>query len=1544
MSFLKLHWKAKGLLLLALGHATILPAAPIISEVMASNKTKLVDEDGAFPDWIEIHNPDDSPVNLAGWKLTDSAGSMGKWVFPAVTLPPGDFLVVFASGKNRTIPTAVLHTNFSLSANGEYLALSAPDGTVSTEFAPVFPPQLEDVSFGTAFSSPMLIAGNATVKYLIPDAGTPQNWKDPTFVDEAWPSGPGGLGFGLLVPGMTVKEVQTPGSMESLAKLDKVLAEAPSGTSTAEVRIRQTINFLGDGADGRFPADNASFALPGFTHGLQATGFLTVPATEAWTFGVSSDDGARLRIDLNGDGDFADTGETVINDLTPHAARDSYGRIPTLTAGIHKFELSYYNSYGGDEVEFFAQSGTFSAWNTGFRLIGDTANGGLSAMVPADGLTSGPGSVVATNLQTSMLGVSSSCYVRAAFNLPEAAAVSDLDLLGLKIRYNDGFAAWLNGVEIARRNAPEVLAFDSVATSARDRAVSLAPENINVGAARAALVAGTNVLAIHALNVSPADDSFLIQPELSGGTLLPGGPFFFKQPTPGTLNSTPATLGPVADTVFSRTRGISSAPFILTITSATPGASIRYTIDGSKPTAATGTLVSPPDPATPPTATLNVGVTTVVRALAFKANFDTTMVNTNTYLFPDDIIRQQPTGTAPAGWPSGSVNGQVLNYGMDPDIVNSTNPAIGGADKVKAALEAIPSICISLPVASLFNISTGIYSHPSEDGIAWEREASIEMINDPASPDGGFQNNCGLRIRGGYSRQTSNPKHAFRVLFRQEYGAGKLDYPLFPGDPTAAVKFDKFDLQTAQNYSWSFEGNATNTFLREIWSRDSQRALKQPATRGRFINLYLNGIYWGLYQIQERAEADYAAGYFGGMDEDYDVIKVETTAGYTINPTAGDLNAWSDMWRKSRASYFINTNRNPVSPFAAATYTQTQKNEAYFKLMGLAADGMTPTADPVLLDVDNLIDYMMIVFVAGNGDAPLVNDGSSPNNYYSMRDRRGGHGFIHFQHDGEHSLNAGGAVSDRTGPYSSATSGPWNQLPKSNPQFTHQDLTPNAEYKIRFADRVHQHMIRPNGPLTMANNKTRLSARASVVETAIIAESARWGDSKVSTPLNANNWRTAVNSTLAWFTNRNTTVLAQLVTDGLYPSVAAPGMSRSGGPMSAGTPLAMTSVVTTIYYTVNGADPRVVGGEIHPSAQTYTPGTEVPLPASGLATVRARVQNTAGTWSAMNEQQFLVDIARAGAGNITVSELMYHPARPTLAEEAAGYTDEQSFQWLELLNTGTRTVDLRGAYFSVGISFLFPDAADATTLLPPGGRCLICENPTAFRLRYGNTRDAVIAGQFNGALAGSGERLVLHAADGSVIMDFTYSDDLPWPVEADGSGHSLVLAHPTSHPDPALAFNWRASFLQGGSPAAGDTTTFEAWKTAANLTDDDADGDGDGLTTLLEYAHGANPVVSSTAPLPRISLAPFTLGTPPITADYLTLTYQRNPQAEDLVYRFEQSPDPSSPSSWTELPVTAVGSIPSGANPEVTVRLNTPFDASSATTARNFLRLRVSRN
>lgn len=141
-----------ALLALATGIAR---AQPVISEFMASNTNGLADDDGAFSDWVEIHNPGATTLNLAGWYLTDTATNKTKWQFPEVTVPAGGYVVVYASNKNRRDPARALHTNFALSAGGEYLGLVQADGsTVVSEFAPAFPAQSENISYGLAQAAP----------------------------------------------------------------------------------------------------------------------------------------------------------------------------------------------------------------------------------------------------------------------------------------------------------------------------------------------------------------------------------------------------------------------------------------------------------------------------------------------------------------------------------------------------------------------------------------------------------------------------------------------------------------------------------------------------------------------------------------------------------------------------------------------------------------------------------------------------------------------------------------------------------------------------------------------------------------------------------------------------------------------------------------------------------------------------------------------------------------------------------------------------------------------------------------------------------------------------------------------------------------------------------------------------------------------------------------------------------------------------------------------------------------------------------------------
>ncbi len=205
------------------------------------------------------------------------------------------------------------------------------------------------------------------------------------------------------------------------------------------------------------------------------------------------------------------------------------------------------------------------------------------------------------------------------------------------------------------------------------------------------------------------------------------------------------------------------------------------------------------------------------------------------------------------------------------------------------------------------------------------------------------------------------------------------------------------------------------------------------------------------------------------------------------------------------------------------------------------------------------------------------------------------------------------------------------------------------------------------------------------------------------------------------------------------------------------------------------------------------PGPALTLATSGAHTVRARIKN-GDSWSPLTEATFISEAAPADAANLVVSELHYHPPDPTPAELAAGFNNGNDFEFIELLNISrTQTVDLSGVKLDDAVSFDFGTVAPALRLLPPGGRIIIAENAAAFAARLEPGARPVLAGAFVGNLSNSTEQLIVRAASGAIIRQFTYRDSAPWPEEADGSGYSLVLSNPFANPNHSLASSWHAS-------------------------------------------------------------------------------------------------------------------------------------------------------
>jgi hypothetical protein len=652
-------------------------------------------------------------------------------------------------------------------------------------------------------------------------------------------------------------------------------------------------------------------------------------------------------------------------------------------------------------------------------------------------------------------------------------------------------------------------------------------------------------------------------------------------------------LGYTVEPTYSVPHGFYDTPQTVAISTPTADAIIVYTTDGSTPqvdanlNVTSGTLYVNP---------LAISATTTLRARAFKADFEPSYVEASSYIFVNDVINQSPLGQVPPGFAPPGTNGQDLNYGIDPDIIN-----LYGAQAVKDSLKSLSTFSITTDNANLWNPTTGIYVNAGNRGNSWERPATIELIYPDGTP--GFEVNAGLRIRGGYSRGDFNPKHAFRMFFRAEYGDRKLEFPIF-GDE-GVDEFDVLDLRTSQNYAWSSEGSTQNTFEREVFGRDLQRELGDPYTRSRYHHLYINGVYWGLFQTQERVEEHYAESYFGGQTEDYDVVVAGN--GYTTEMSSGTDVAWRQL--------FTYAQQLATDPTANA--------DLYWTMQGLNPDGTRNPSLPVLLDVDALINYSLIIFYTGGFDSGLSRflGDNAPNNWFGVYNRANpDQGFQYFIHDNEHSMGTGGTFNiDRTGPFNN---GNQNSYAHSNPQYLHQDLIGHPEYRQRFIDAVQKHFFN-GGVMTPAAGLARLNQRVSESDPAIIAEAARWGDSKTHPPRNKSTWQNEIN----WIRNtylpqRGDLVLSQLRVDRLYTNFAAPAFSQHGGSVEAGYPLTITAGEGTIYYTTDGTtDPRMIGGAVNqsPAVQAYSG----PISISGPTTVKARLLTSTGQWSGLVEASFV---------------------------------------------------------------------------------------------------------------------------------------------------------------------------------------------------------------------------------------------------------------------------------------------------------------------------------
>lgn len=755
---------------------------------------------------------------------------------------------------------------------------------------------------------------------------------------------------------------------------------------------------------------------------------------------------------------------------------------------------------------------------------------------------------IATNI-ADQLGDETSFSWRTTFSVEAPPAPADT--IKLRVKYADGFTAKLNGSTVAA----------AAAEGARAKAEALEWAEFDLPAV--AFEAGENTLQITVDGADGAD--LLVSAELlwskAGGDMV----YYFPRSTPGAANGLDTKDGPTPRVAFSEPHGYKTASFSLELMCPDdPSAAIYYTTDGTAPSVRKTLYTGP----------ISISRTTVVRAAVPNANSVLQLDTSATYLFPNDIVTQSGT---PAGFAANSSK-QKMVYGMNSSIVNTYRSNI-----YDGFTNGIDTISLVIDPANLFNSSTGIYVNASNGGRTWERMTMVELIT-PTNSAGGFSVPSGVRIRGAFSRGSSYPKHSLRLFFRNEYGMSKLKYPLFEKEGTDT--FDKIDLRTAQNYAWS-NGNDKFTLIEEVFSRDSQRDLGQSYHRSRYYHLFINGIYWGVYQTEERTDGNFGENYFGGNADDYDVVRT-SQPGYVTGVVEGQEAAWYDFWNMS-------VNQGYGSAYPAN----------YNKARGLNADGTPNPAYPVYLNPTNVAAFMLTAHFSNDTDCPATSDSSKANNMAVLRNRCDGtntlggisyKGWAFHRHDAEHSLGVrgDGASADKLLVGTESKSSNMRQFKNFNPSELHYKLEDNAEYKMLAADLLFRSCLKEDGAMTANAAAERFRTRMRQLGNAISCEAARWGGGS-RTPAT---WTNACNSCLSYINSRVPYLVSQYRSYGWYPSVDAPRVVNSiakyvydGTSMERGEKVFITSTSAgTIYYTTDGTDPRLVGGAVNSAARAYTGG------------------------------------------------------------------------------------------------------------------------------------------------------------------------------------------------------------------------------------------------------------------------------------------------------------------------------------------------------------------
>jgi hypothetical protein len=1391
-----------------------LQAQVVISEFMASNSRGLRDENNRFVDWIELQNVGTNAVNLDGWFLTDNANNLTKWRLPATNINVGGFIIVFATGDNRAVPGAPLHANFSLSGSGEYLGLVKPDGTtIASEYRPSYPGQVPDVSYGLAsiVTNITTISSNSAVRVRVP-AGNEGDWRAVDFNDSGWTVGTNGVGYGSFAQANYAASV-LPTAPVGYWRLNEI-----SGTSAANLgsgAANGTYNNVVLGNPGPqpsafngFEADNTAAQLNGssafvagpagllnnrnaFTVGgwiyPTATpaartglfgqndcvefGFITGTTLECWTPGGGMVTGVPYPHPLNtwhhvmavADGNsiriYIDGQQVGVGG---NAGVSSYGSSSfNFNIGGGGIQDAAGNFFPGRIDEVVVYHRALSASEVlGLYQAGTVGNGGSSS------------TLVRTDNGAAMSNVNASAFVRVPFTVENPTNVS---LVTLRMRYNDGFVAWLNGTEVLRMNASGTVEQGFTAGGVHS---STAVEEFRLGAA--ALRQGTNVLAIQGLNVSADDTNFFISAEMAL-TVTEGSGIarvFFTTPSPGAPN-----FG-----------GIANPGPAIANTDHTPN--VPSDADDIFVTARVTPTFYP--------------ITNVVARYRVMFGSEVELPMRDDGLNGDGAAGDGVYGARiPA---SASTNGQMVRWffrATDNRGNHSRWPIFANASASAEYLGTVVNpgyVTSKLPIVHLFAAPGVLQGAPptQQTGADSQTGGRVSLFF-----DGEFYDNVHMELRGNSTASFNKKSH--RLEFNREH-------PFRYSDDAPRIR------KTSFVADWP-----DPTYMRQGLSYWLADIFGAPAPFYQPMRLQLNGQFYQLAnhndvhgeELLDRLGLDpngalyNAAGQVtpsrastGGFDKktrtwegDADYVAMATAIGEANNLAVRATNVF-DMFDIPEMLNYLTVAR------------WVHENDDVWANLSLYRDS----------DGDQL--WRIIPFdmnlswgaIFAEGDAGLYTGVQATNDTHKS-----------------HPLYGGANILARSGPAGAFNRvyDVFFQVPELRQMFLRRLRTLLDTY-VKGLDTPTNSTVIEQRILATRD----LIAEEAIRDRALWGWPAVGGQNNFAPGIDITNgvnqlleqfFRarrrhfyvrhsiTNLQLTVGLGTNNSAGIpLAQptnvVVHVGLMDANPSSGLQghefiQITNPNPFAVDISGWKLDGGVDFRFRPGTVLVSNGVLYltPDLKVFRTRTTAPRPGMGLFVVG----DYQGQLDARGEPVLLFDdVGRLVHTNsftpspspaqlyLRITELMYHPG----PLESGSPFAREDFEYIELKNIGPATLNLAGVHFTNGVTFAFTSNSPVSSLAP-GQTVVLVKNAAAFQARYGNS--ITIAGTYTGSLDNGGERLSLHDAVGEQIMDFTYDNN--WYPVTDGPGLSLVIINENADwTSWDLKESWRPSSTSLGSPGATD--------------------------------------------------------------------------------------------------------------------------------------------